>query len=107
MITDRDVFKVKHKETMDNMFWLKIITLLVLCMLLFSSLQGCLPLWPQWWWAKLYFLLQLIVGQFEFEDLDGRQKESVPITDAGHLSQEWKYFYNNESLFDQILAFGT
>ena len=35
---------------------------------------------------KLYFLFKIIVGQFEFEELDGRQKESVPITDAGHLS---------------------
>ena len=33
-------------------------------------------------------LVITIAGQFEFEEFDGRQKESVPITDAGNLSQD-------------------
>ena len=34
------------------------------------------------------YLVITIAGQFEFEEFDGRQKESVPITDAGNLSQD-------------------
>ena len=34
------------------------------------------------------WLVITIAGQFEFEEFDGRQKESVPITDAGNLSQD-------------------
>ena len=41
---------------------------------------------------KLYFSVKIILGEFEFEELDGRQKESVPITDAGHLSTRMKIF---------------
>ena len=33
-------------------------------------------------------LVITIAGQFQFEEFDGRQKESVPITDAGNLSQD-------------------
>ena len=41
---------------------------------------------------RTFRTVKIIVGQLEFEELDGRQKENVPITDAGHLSTRMKIF---------------